>query len=277
MSRQVSGDMSVYSVGGVDLMDYFHDTSLEITADTVEGRSLAYLGRSARGVKKGGQIQTSLMSSSGNSCQSRVSNLNVTALAIDGTAYATMLRGGTFRGEYTIVEASAVGDFWKYPYGIAKDYTADVDLMLPLSATANAARTIAVDVCSSDPEDLCMVFSVTINSVAYTLPMMITKMTHKWSDNDLAMFSVSLKGKGPDSDSGYPTAPTGTTTLLEKAFNDPFTALSYTITPYAAVGKGESYTGNCVFGGFSFSFNDASLIMLDYTFLTQGAVTHSTT
>lgn len=275
MSRQIPGDISVWTVGGTALLDYIHNVSYTATVDTVEGRSIAYLGRSARAVKKGAQIRTGVMSSSGNTCQNRVTNLNVSAITIDAVSYATMLRGGRFSGEFTVAEASAVGDLWHYPYITAKDYTVECELMIPLSATANAERLISLDVHSTDPEDLCMVFSITINSIAYTLPMMVTSWELTFNDNDIVIAKVTLKGKGPDSDTGYPTAPTGTTSLLEKAFNDPLTALAFTFTPNPSTTYGIQYTGNVIFGGFSFSFNDAQIIDIDYTFLSQGTVTQT--
>lgn len=276
MSRQIPGDITVYTVGGIALLDYIHDTVYRASVETVEGRSIAYFGRSARAVKKGGEFRSKIMSDSGSTCQNRITNLDVSALSIDGTAYATMLRGGSFTGDFTIVEASAVGDLWKFPYIVAKDYSAEVDLMLPLSATANASRLVGADIHSSNTEDLCMTFSITIDGVAYALPMMVVGIEHQFNDNDLAMYKVSLKGKGPDSDvTAYPTTPTGTTSLLEKAFNDPQTALAYTFTPYSTAAKGISLTGNLLIAGFSFTFNDKQIIDIDYTFHTQGAVTET--
>lgn len=275
MSRQIAGDLSVLTVGGIALVDYIQNATYTLDVDKVEGRSIAYPGRSARAVKKGASIRASVMSSNGDTCNNRITNLDVSGLTIDGTAYESMLRGGTFTGEFTVAQAAPVGSFWRFPYIVAKDYSATVDLMLPLSATANADRLIGADIHSSSAEDLCMTFILTIDGVAYELPMLITKIEEKLTDDDINIYTVDLVGKSPASDSGYPTTPSGTTTLLEKAFNDPFTALAFTFTPYAAAGKGTSKTGNLIFNGFSFNFDDQKIIAIDYTFLSQGAVTQT--
>jgi hypothetical protein len=72
-----------------------------------------------------------------------------------------------------------------------------------------------------------------------------------------------------------PTAPTGTTSLLEKAFNAPGTALAIVATSRAT--NGISYSGNFVIESARVAINQADAIMTQYRFRSSGAVTATAT
>ncbi len=256
-------DMSLYTIGGASQLAFIRDAMLRTNIDQVDGRPITRLGKSAQAVKRSATLETTLMSTV--SAPTKVTNLDVSALTIGGTSYNADLRGGSFAGQFTLAEGSGVVDFWKYPVVVDKDYTANVKI----GVASTAATAIAVAMYGA-ASALALVFSITINGIPITLPMLGTEFSHAFTDGDVQIWDVALQGRSPDT-GAYPTAPTLASTLLEKAFNDPGTALAVAMTSKSVGGL--AYAGNFIYSGFSFDFNDASLVNTQYTFASQGAVT----
>lgn len=272
MSRVYSGDLAVHTIASVDLLAVVKNASFAGEIENVDGSPMPIAGMSAQAVGWGGRLETGVMSTL--STPTRVSHLDISAMTVDGTAYRTMLRGGSFEGSFTVQEGRAAGDKWRVPIVTKKDYSVRAEIMIPRSGTANPLRTILGDLLGATAADLAMAFSITINSVAVTLPMLLVNATVKGAVGDLTIVEIELKGRAPDSGS-YPTAPTGTTSLLEKALNDAGTAVAFSFTPHNDAGEGANIAGNAVFGGFGFDFNGGDLINHRYTLLTTGAVTQT--
>ncbi len=267
------GDLSVFTIGGTDYLSTARDIMYRLTNDTVDGKILKVLGRQAQVVKRGIELQTGQFTNF--STPVRVANLDISAFTIDAIDYKAKLLGGSFNISLEHKEASGVADLWKFPIVTAKDFTARAELLIPASAAAtNPARVFGADAHSATVANSQMVFSMTINGVAITLPMVVKSFEHRLNDGDYQRVGVELVGQGPDSGS-YPTAPAGSTSLLEKAFNAPGTALAGVLTPKAGAGEGNSYAGNLIYQGVSFDFNDASLIVPSFSFVSQGTWTQT--
>lgn len=276
ITRVDSGDLSVFTWGSgpTSLVALVQDVSFELPADVVEGRGITYKGENPQAVKQGGTIRTTLMSSV-DSC-TRVANVDVTAFTLDAVNYAAFLRGGSLNLSFNHDQGGGVGDYWKYPCVVwPVSYTGEVTLNLPDSGTANALQDTMGDLFNATAATAIAnrqaTMSITINGVTITLVCLITNARWSAEGGKLQTVTFSLQGKQCTSATDHPTAPTGTTSLLEKAMNAPKTPLAFVLTPKAT--NSTSLAGEMVFSSYGFDFNDAQLIAERYEFLTHGAVT----
>lgn len=272
MGRVTTADVSVFSVGSVDLLALLKNARIVANIDQVDGKPFTRLGKSAHAVKKSLEISYSNFSTV--SAPQRVTNINVTAFSYGGTDYIGTLRSGTFSGEFTHVEGSGIGDVFKSPYVTEKDYKLSAELQLVDSATANWWQNNADELLGGNLTGVNITVSFTINSVAITMPMSISSAELVLDEGGLQTVRIECSGRSPDS-GDYPTAPTGTTSLFEKALNAPKTALAYSITNAATSAYDVNLAGNCIIKSFSIGFQDGALVMEDYSYASQGTVTPS--
>lgn len=266
ITRQDVGDISAMSVDGNSVLTTIRNVNIELSSDTDEGRGIAYLGKSPNTVKQSYKISTSIQSAI--SAATRVSNLDVTVFTIGAVDYLPFLRGGSISGSYDKDEAGGVGNLWKYPIPTVKDYSGEVTLNLPNSATANALRTILKNINDSATAHDTIV-AITINAIAISLDMHITSFKFNGEPGKLQTVTISLAGK--DDGSNPVNTPVGTTTLLEKAFNVYKTPIAFSFTSKTSTSL--TLAGEMVFSSFSFSFNDAQIISTDYEWESHGVVT----
>lgn len=269
-SRQLPGDISLVTIAGSDQTVDLANITYSGNIDLQEASPIGRFHASAHPVKQGLTISTGLYSTI--SAPTRVTNLNVTGFSIDAVALITMLRGGSFSATYTIQEGSAINDLFKFPVVTKTDFSLTGKLIIPTAnlGTDNISHVISPQWASTTLADKNMVFTMTINSVVITLPMVLESFTHAFTQADLVSYDIVLKGQ--DQFTGtYPTAPTGNTSLLEKALNAPGTAIAFALTSHAT--EGVVYGGNCIFSAMTFSFDDSTVITNDYTFQSQGVVT----
>jgi hypothetical protein len=272
-SRQLPGDISLVTIAGVDQTVELANITYSGDIDLQEASPIGRPHASSHPVKQGLTISTGLYTTI--SAPTRVTNLNVTGFTVDAVALITMLRGGTFSANYTLQEGSAVNDLFKWPVVTKTDFTLDGKLIIPTAAlgTDNVSHVISPAWASTTIGDKNMIFSMIINGVTIALPMVIQSFTHAFTQADLVAYDITMKGQDPYTGT-YPTTPTGTTTLLEKGLNDPGTAIAFALTSHAS--EGVAYSGNAVYSGMSFSFDDGTVITNDFTFVSQGAVTAPT-
>jgi hypothetical protein len=262
------GDISVYTVGGVALVGLFEEVTYSVDETQVDGSAMARLGKCAQGTKLKGHFDCKLMSTK--SSPTRVSHLDLSVFTLGGTDYLAVVRSISLKGTYEAKAKAGLGSLFMRPQNVKKDYSADVELDCA-DGTASALMTLMHSATASDRN---VALSFTLNGIANTIPMRIQKIAHKGSRNDLQVLSVSLMGRDPGS-SAYPTAPTGTTTLLEKFYNDFRTELAFTYTSKTA--SGFSVTGNCIPASFEISIQDEALEYENYAFDSVGTVTNAAT
>jgi hypothetical protein len=261
-----TGDLSVWTVGAIDLKTDLKNVTVRGDLDRADGRGITRLGKSAQALKKHLTFNTSLMSTISGSAPTRVSGLNLSVLTVDAVDYLARLQSLQFNGAMETAESSGVADVWKFPQIVNKDYTAEAEFTMPNSAASDPGLKLFQDFYATIA-DLNMILSLTLNGAAITLPMLLAGVEITEQENNLALVKASLEGRSPDS-GDFPTAPTLSATLLEKAFNAPGTALAYTFTPHAS--EWAALTGNVIITGFSFGISQASMVMTDYTFENVG-------
>lgn len=272
---QGSGDLSVFTIDATSMLALIKNVSYQAQIDKGEVGSIKRPGIRRQSVKKGITITTAMMSAMSGDAGLMASNLAISAFSVGGVSYAGYLRGGSFRGSFTTREVSAVGDAYKWPQHFGKDYTAEVTLVITLTGDPNPMRNLSAGVHDADVLDqdlINVVFTITIDALTVTVPMQISSMKIDFNERQEMVCTLSLEGNDPGGSSDFPTAPTGTTTLLEKAFNLYNTALAFVLTT-ASGANGVAYAGNMIITDFGFNFNDAEITMIDYTFMSRGNFT----
>ncbi len=274
---QGNGDIAVYTLDGASQLGIMKGVGYTIQLDDADTTTVARAGKRRQSVKKSATITSGFMSPLSGDAALVSTNLAVSAFTVGGVDYLAYLRGGSVKGSFDVREVSGVAAPFKFPQIFGKDYSADITLILPVAGASqvpNSARVLGVLVHDPDltDQDLSRVtMTVTIDGTAITIPMQVMSLKHDVNGQQEQIITLSLAGNDPGT-GAYPTAPTGSTSLLEKFFNAYNTALAVVLTT-GAVASGETYSGNFIVTDFGFSFNDAEVIMIDYTLSSQGTVT----
>ncbi len=267
--QQLSGDLAVFTVDSNDLLTYWKDATLTIDNQDDDGSPVVRVGGMAQIVKSGFSLSASLMTAGGSAPEKR-SNLDITAWSIAGSELKGSLRSGTLTIRHTTDEGSGAGERWKFPL-VTKKFI-EISGEIQASDTEALAQLLPSKAASATLSDAYVTVTITFAGITVTLPMAVTQLEHKFSDGKIQTFGITLKGRSPDSGT-YPTAPTGSSSLLEKAFNA-IAAYAFTFTSHTS--KGTAYTGNVVLDTLTIQFNDAQLLMANYTWMGQGTLTPTT-
>lgn len=264
MAKAYFGDISVFSVASGDLLGSISNISYDIQADSDEGGAIAVIGESPQFTGTKIEIATTAMS---NTASGRVTDLDVSAFSIGGVSSRPKLKTFSLKGAYTQQETSARGDKFHAPQVTNKSYSGSAELYVLDDAAPMLVETLLGSTTTVNNSTI----SITINGVTITLPILITG--HKWSVEygGLQMLSLQFSGRALLDGNPYPTAPTGTSTLLEKALNAPTTALAYEIKTRAT--NGVDITGNMVWNSFEINVPERGVVKTSYSWSGTGTPT----
>lgn len=265
--RAIPVDISVFSVGGIALLTEAHNMKYTVVVNTVKTKPINRVGQRSQGVSKKATLSFDRLQTI--TTPIKATNAHISVQEIGGVSYRCDIVTGTFTGSFTTRDGKGQCDEWAYHQVIDKDYSYTCDMLVPATA-----GHLLMELVHGTLDELEAVFSITINSAALTLPMIITEASWMGDDGDYQKFSCKLEGQSPDS-GNYPTAPTGTTTIVEKALNAPLTAVAVLLTT-KAVG-GSAYSGNFVFSSFGFSHGSEQEIKYNFELVNQGEITHAPT
>jgi hypothetical protein len=268
MATRYSGtDIGIFTVGGVALVSPGTNFTFALTNEKADAGLIARLGKNSQGVKTGGKLSVDLASIVSGS--QRVAQINVSAFTIGGTSYLSLLKSFSLTGSFDHVMQSGIGEKYSKPQVVAKDYQIGIELDL----STGTAKTLLDFLGGTDFSGNPKAISITVNSVVITIPMNLNEGTLGSQRYALQSLNLSLDGADPGT-GNYPTAPTGTSTILEKALNAVTTEMAFTFqNALAADTNGVKATGNCVFDSFSFRVQDNALVEETYSFVTYGTVT----
>lgn len=278
MAQATGLDLAVFTAGGLSLLELLQNVRYSDDVATRDGSSIKRTAVSEQPQKKQGRINTGIFNTATGT--TRISHLHVSAFSIDGQSYLgppSKILSGEFSHQCQHSHgAHGAGDFWAAPQVIKRADSFRGQLWIPNEATENALRLIGADfhnVVSNAAAlaALKMIVSMTINAVAVTFDMRLTGMEFTANEGDGQVFGVTLVGDPPLGAGTYPTAPTGTTSLMEQVYNQVTTALAFDLTNIAA--GGVQYTGNMVWDSARFAIRDGDLYQEEYAWLTSGAVT----
>lgn len=268
MATRYSGqNVSLFTAAGIALVSPGTNFTFALTNEKTDAGLIARLGKNSQGVKTNGKLSVDLASIVSGS--QRVSHINVTAFSIGGTSYLAVLKNFSLTATYDHVMQSGVGEKYGKPQVVAKDYQITVDL----DVKADDIKTLFDFLGGSDFSNNDQTVLITVNSVTITIPMNLNEGTLNAQRYNLQQLSLSFDGGDPGA-GNYPTAPTGTSTILEKALNAPTTEMAFGFQNVASADThGINASGTCVFDSFSFKVTDGQLVEETYGFATYGTVT----
>lgn len=259
-------DMTAFTLGG-SFLSTFTGGTITVEGQEDEGATATSKANVPETVKKSATIDCTLVDNVGGT--RRLNNLDVSAFTVGGTAYvATLVNASLSIGYVQDSDVSGEADLWTYAQNIRLgDVTINGTLKIEGSATPNLPILAA----SATLGDTVVDVTFTINAIPVTMPMRISQVTHSIQRDAVQELQVVLKLRD-DGDANIPNAPTGTTSLLEKALNAYASALACVVTT-DAVGQGLTYSGNFVFNSFNVEFANASLVKYNVQLVNQGTVT----
>jgi len=265
--RYAGTNISLYTVAGIALASTGTNFTLAIENASQDAGLITRPGKNNQPVKKSGTLtveRNGVVTGA-----TRVSHINVSAFTIGGTSYLDVLSSYSLSGSFDQVMQSGVGEAWEKPQVVAKDYAVSVTL----DVSTGDALALAQIFDGTDFADNDQAVSITIDSVPITIPL--NAMSYSLGIARYDKQKITLEFMGADPGAGdYPTAPTGTTSLLEKALNAPFTEVAFSIqNAISGDTGGIAASGNCVWSAFSISVEDGALVGESYTWKTYGTVT----
>lgn len=270
--KQQAADIGTLSIASISLLADFENVSYVVKETQVDGSSMVALGKSNTGTKLGGTFDLTVLTTQ--STPDRVTHLNLSVLTIGGTSYASDVSSVKMTLTPNQVKQPSAGSWWQTVQNTKMDISATVELSLPVGS--NFAHALLQKMHSVTGSDRNVVFSFTLNGVAITVPMRLESIPFKAERDGLQMLTVNLTCHAPLSGT-FPTAPTGTTSLLEKAFNSWAAELAFAFSTNAAAGAGAAISGNCIFGPTTIEVSDEALAKVTYQFHTTGTVTEAAT
>jgi hypothetical protein len=272
---QQSGLISVFSIGGASQLALARGNArlgIEIDDDDYAPIVSAYPQHQAIG--RSGSLSAELTTLNG--APVKTSTFQMTTLSIGGVSHLAHMEEGELTVEWAHQEGKGGTDEWAFPTGAGKDIRLDATLMIPtaglaLPATAAGARSGLSVVASLDLGNLISA------SGLITWPALLKVHDHEMAYRDLQRLRVTLVPESNYPTAGFPTAPAGFTTLLEKAINgasasDPWPALAFSLTTKATPG-GAAYSGNMLLRSMRVPFGRGRALSMNTEWATQGAVT----
>ncbi|MFZ4483740.1 MAG: hypothetical protein ACOYOL_07155 [Chthoniobacterales bacterium] len=258
-------DVTALSLDGSSILGAFANATLTMPNDLVNAKPASRNGMRNSVAKKSWSLSTELMSVVSGS--RKVQHTDISVFTLDGVDYLGIFNG-TLTGTITQVEGSLSGSKWKDPQNTDIDFGFSGKVLVPTAT--GGAQALLSDAASSTLTDAEMVVSFTLNGIAVTLPMTLASVSLGLQSGGLQEISIELSGNSPDS-GAYPTAPTGTSSLLEKAFNSYKTAITFAMTTHAT--EGGAFSGSAKLKSYSIGMNDGQLVNVQYNYEGSGALT----
>lgn len=269
-NRVYYGDVGTLQVvGGATFNLLLSSTTarMTVTNQSADGGGLGTLDSAPTFTKRSAMLNVTSLSGT----NLRVTNIDVTALSLNGTSYVASVRGGSMRLAFTHDEGSGVGDKEEQPNVTGRTISGDVSLVIPTSAF----HAIYARVLSTTISDLEFAFTITLGGATITIPVFASEWTHEADRGKVQLVTLKFEGKAAqDGTTAYPTAaPSASSSLLGSAFSDPRSLVTYAFKTSASSGAGLQYSGSAVFDSVSFAFNDKTVIKTEYSLKTHGTIT----
>lgn len=257
-------DAAVFAAGGENLLATVRSVECVIEAETEDVRPITRLGATHQVVKKQARIRTTQLSAV--SGAQRVSHLDLEGLTLGGIGLAGHVRRLEFEGVFEHEEGSGAGDLWRMPVLVGKDYRARCEVLLPVTGTGRETLLAA----SGGADDGAAALILTLNGVTVSVPMQIGAVRHVMDAGGVQVLEVELRGFAPAT-GAYPVSPTGTGSLLAKAFTVPEEPVAVVLTTRAD--GGVTIEGQFLVEGFGFTVADGAVVETTYEWMSAGPVT----
>jgi hypothetical protein len=270
--KQQAADIGTLSIASISLLADFEGVTYTVKETQVDGSSMVATGKSYTGTKLGGTLDIPVLSTQ--STPDRVTHLNLTVLTVGGTSYLADVLSLKLTLTPNQVKQPSSGSWWQTVQNTKMDISGSVDISLP--AGSNYAHDLLTLAHSATGSSRNLVLSFTLNAVTITVPLRLESAQLKAERDGLQMMTLNLSCHAPLSGT-FPTAPTGTSSLLEKAFNSWAAEFAFAFNTSATAARGAAISGNCIFGPTTIEVTDEGLAKTTYQFHTTGTVTEVAT
>lgn len=260
MARATHDDVSILALDTTSYLTDAVEGTVTITNRTVDGTVIGDTSDKQCIEKKSAEVSLKFSSDDG-SC--KVSGLHMSAATLKSIDVLDILQNLDVTGSNDFKETSGVSDEWEARTFVKQSITASMKLLVKTSATSE--DDLAIAAASSTLSDANASLSFVLNSVTWTVPMVVAGFTHRVSRGDVQEWDISLVQRGAA------TSPAGTGSLLAKALNAPGTAQALELESKAA--GGVNYAGNFVVTSFGFNVSKGDITMTNYTYMNDGALT----
>lgn len=264
-----STQIGALSLASASQLEFFDAATFRIQSDVVRNDPITRTSQGNQRAKLQAFLEVDLMSTK--SLPVRVSHLDLSALSLDAV---DLLPYGLDNLELSVSYASqdvpSAGSLWKVTQNVKKIVSGSIRTSVP-DAGFGALFT---DAGSSAEADARMVLTFTINSVTTTLALLLQEVSLENRMDDLQRFTATLASADPGT-GDYPTAPTGTTSLMEKALNAFRSTIAFVFTSHSS--EGFTASGNALFDGFRITLQDGELVKSSISLRSTGGVTLATT
>lgn len=262
-----AGALSVLSIGGNSQLEFIKNANFSWSDAPEEGAPASRFGGNTQGTKKSGKLSYSLFSDT-STADTRVSHLDLSAAAY-GSSPVSLISPNILSSlkvgvKFTHKMNPGTGELWAYP--VVVDGHFDASLKLGMGALA---PEILKDFFSATYATQNKVLTFTHNAIAFSIPFRQMGAEVPVAKDGLMEYTMALADRSARA--GVTVLPSGTTSLIEKAFNAPKTALAFAFTPASSASV--AIAGNMVFESMDFEITDGALTVLNFGFATQGAVT----
>ena len=260
------GDISVFSIGGASQLAFFDNVTLTTTNMTANTASVGAAGQRSSIMKSSATIDVNLRSISGTTSDA-ATHLDLTSLAIGALTF-TCFSSCALNISYATAPVPCVGSRYKLEDNTNLILAADVTVQ----AVSGTASTLMIPFNNAAALSTSNVtFTLIYNGVTYAIPMLIQEVSLVAERDGVQDINIKLEGRAPDT-GAYPTTPTSTTGLLNKALNDYNTALAVSFQSITST-NGVNVSGNFKFQSASFEIADEQIVPVSYQFRSEGAVT----
>lgn len=255
--------MSVFSLAGGSVLGLFENVDLSSAMTAVETKPVTRVYGRAQGTKKEWKVTTGLMQNNGLATK-RIDHLSVSVFSLDAADMLGQFSSGKISMTATVVTKPEAGAVWKTKQVTGKKLMFDGEFTVPTGA-ASALLTMLK---SGTIADHSVAAVMTIDGVTYEFPGVYTNLSLKAEREGLYVVSATLEGESPDT-GAFPTTPTGTTSLIEKALNSR-AAVAVALTTQTT--NGNAFSGNAVISGLDINVSDEDIIKYSMTFEGTGAL-----
>ena len=264
-ARATQLDVSTLTIGGNNYIGLAQSVTLTKNVATSEGQAINRKYANPQAVKNSWSFACSCVNTKSGAL--RVTNLDLTLASILSTDYKASVESLAVNVNATHAMGDACEDGHAFPVYTGSTIDGTATLKVPVAAVPLMAALDA-------PSNAAGAYSFTLNGVTVTFPVVITSAAHGASNGQVQTVTVNFVGQDPLT-GDMPSAPTGTTTILEKILNVPQTALAIAWTTKAS--GGVAYTGNALIQSYSISISNGAVVTESMTWAGVGAITDAAT
>lgn len=254
---QRSTDVGTLTIGGASFLSTFEDVNWSSEGEFDDHAAASKFRAAGQPVKANAKFSVPMRSIKAG--QTRVSHLDLTVATLGGLSVATEMVSLALKIGNPCNPVPNAGEFMRR-YQVDPGGTIGADVSMEVADAASVALQLLALIESGDPDDLAATLSFTLNGAACTIPGFLRSGGHSVQGRQ----KVSIGFEGSDPTGTYPTAPTGTSTLLERAINAPKTPLAFTYVSHAT--EGLTRTGYALIESAEVTMEDAKIVRESYGF-----------